>query len=154
MTGLFVVVDGPSGVGKTTASALLVRLLAQEGWPVHPTKEPSNSVLGRTARHGTDEYRGLTLACLVAADRYHHLETEVRPALKAGKVVVCDRYLPTSLVLQRLDGVEPDFIWRLNRHADRPDLILQPGMLTSAELRFGAVGVRGQPPSIMGGCVD
>ncbi|MGW0244920.1 hypothetical protein, partial [Micromonospora chalcea] len=31
-------------------------------------------------------------------------------------------------------------------------LVLQPGMLTSAELRFGAVGVRGQPPSIMGGC--
>ncbi|MFJ1539143.1 dTMP kinase [Micromonospora chalcea] len=142
MTGLFVVVDGPSGVGKTTASALLVRLLAQEGWPVHPTKEPSNSVLGRTARHGTDEYRGLTLACLVAADRYHHLETEVRPALKAGKVVVCDRYLPTSLVLQRLDGVEPDFIWRLNRHADRPDLsIILTGDPTRSRARAEERGI-------------
>ncbi|MGC4894655.1 dTMP kinase [Micromonospora sp. DT31] len=118
------VVDGPSGVGKTTVAALLVRLLAQEGRPVHPTKEPTSSTLGRTARHGTDEYHGLALACLVTADRYHHLETEIRPAVKGGKVVVCDRYLPTSLVLQRLDRVEPDYIWRLNQYADRPDLTI------------------------------
>ena len=66
----------------------------------------------------------MTLACLVAADRYHHLETEVRPALAAGKIVLCDRYLATSLVLQRLDGVDPAFIWEINRLADRPDLIV------------------------------
>ncbi|WP_431930927.1 dTMP kinase [Micromonospora sp. RP3T] len=142
MNGLFVVVDGPSGVGKTTAAALLVRLLADEGWPVHPTKEPTNSELGRTARYGTDEYRGLALACLVAADRYHHLETEIRPALKGGKVVVCDRYLPTSLVLQRLDQVEPDYIWRLNRYADRPDLtIILTGDPTLSRTRAAERGI-------------
>ncbi|WFE33940.1 dTMP kinase [Micromonospora sp. WMMD975] len=142
MTGLFVVVDGPSGVGKTTIAALLVRLLADEGWPVHPTKEPSSSALGHTARHGTDEYHGLALACLVAADRYHHLETEIRPALRAGKVVVCDRYLPTSLVLQRLDRVEIDYIWLLNRHADRPDLtIILTGDPTRSRTRAAERGI-------------
>ncbi|WP_308042506.1 dTMP kinase [Micromonospora sp. PLK6-60] len=142
MTGVFVVVDGPSGVGKTTVAALLTRLLASEGWPVHPTKEPTNSELGRTARHGTDEYRGLALACLVTADRYHHLETEIRPALKAGKIVVCDRYLPTSLVLQRLDGVESDYIWRLNRYADRPDLtIILTGDPTRSRTRAAERGI-------------
>ncbi|MEV0325444.1 dTMP kinase [Micromonospora echinospora] len=124
MTGRFVVVDGPSGVGKSTAIARLVKLLRGEGLQVHPTKEPTHTTLGRTARYGTDEYRGLTLACLVAADRYYHLETEVRPAISAGKLVLCDRYLATSLVLQRLDGVDIDFIWALNRYAERPDLTL------------------------------
>ncbi|XTZ18478.1 dTMP kinase [Micromonospora echinospora] len=124
MTGRFIVIDGPSGVGKSTAIERLAGLLRREGLDVRPTKEPTHTTLGRTARYGTDEYHGLTLACLVAADRYYHLETEIRPAVAAGSVVLCDRYLATSLVLQRLDGVDADFIWALNRYADRPDLTL------------------------------
>jgi dTMP kinase len=122
--GRFIVIDGPSGVGKTTTTALLCDHLAKDGWEVAATKEPTQSTLGTTARNGTDEFRGLTLACLVAADRYHHLEREIRPALADGMVVVCDRYLATSLVLQRLDGVDPDFLWDINRHIDRPDLTI------------------------------
>jgi dTMP kinase len=38
--------------------------------------------------------------------------------------VICDRYLASSLVLQRLDGVSPGFVWQLNQHADRPDLCI------------------------------
>jgi dTMP kinase len=64
-------------------------------------------------RAGTDTYRGMALACLVAGDRHHHLATEILPALQAGKIVVCDRYLPSSLVLQVIDGLEPDTVWRL-----------------------------------------
>jgi dTMP kinase len=78
--------------------------------------------IGQLARFGTDDYHGLTLACLVAADRYQHLEQEVRPALRAGRIVLCDRYVASSLVLQGLDGVPTDFVWQLNQHADRPDL--------------------------------
>lgn len=74
------------------------------------------------ARDGTHAFHGLTLACLVAADRYHHLATEIRPALAAGYMVICDRYLPSSLVLQRLDGVPTECVWSLHVHADRPDL--------------------------------
>jgi dTMP kinase len=86
------------------------------------TKEPSDSALGKLARQGTDEYRGLVLACLVAADWYYHLEHDIRPALRAGYVVICDRYVPTSLVLQRIDGVEPAFLSQVNQYADKPDL--------------------------------
>jgi dTMP kinase len=120
--GFFVVIDGPSGVGKTTVTALLHKQLTNRGLSVLATKEPSDSRLGSFARHSTDDYDGLALACLVAADRYHHLERQVRPALGAGCVVLCDRYVPTSLVLQRIDGVEPAFLWQLNQYADRPDL--------------------------------
>jgi dTMP kinase len=120
--GLFVVVEGPSGVGKSTVVEHLHAELTNRDIPVVATKEPSDSTLGKLARQGTDEYRGLVLACLVTADRYHHLERIIRPALRAGKVVVCDRYVPTSLVLQRLDGVDPEFLTQLNQYAAKPDL--------------------------------
>ncbi|SCG43398.1 dTMP kinase [Micromonospora halophytica] len=142
MSGRFLVLDGPSGVGKTTVTALLADLLAEDGWDVHRTKEPTHTQLGETARYGTDDYHGLTLACLVTADRYQHLETEIRPALAAAKLVICDRYLATSLVLQRLDGVDGEFIWALNQYVDRPDLtIILTGDPTRSRARAAARGI-------------
>ncbi|AEH09399.1 MULTISPECIES: dTMP kinase [Protofrankia] len=120
--GFFVAIDGPSGIGKSTVTAALAGQLAGQGLPVLATKEPTASPLGSLTRFGTDDYQGLALACLVAADRYQHLETEIRPALASGTVVVCDRYVASSLVLQRLDGVPPKFLWALAEQADRPDL--------------------------------
>lgn len=120
----FVVIEGASGVGKTTVTALLAQLLTERGLPVVATKEPSGAAIGHLARHGTNDYVGLALACLVTADRYHHLAREIRPALRAGSIVLCDRYVPTSLVLQRLDGVEPTFLMHLNQYADVPDLTI------------------------------
>jgi dTMP kinase len=120
--GLFVVIEGPSGVGKTTITNMLRDELTRRGYLVTATTEPTDTPLGNLARQSTDEYRGMILACLVTADRYHHLEHDIRPALRAGHVVLCDRYVPTSLVLQRIDGVEPSFLAQLNQYADQPDL--------------------------------
>lgn len=122
--GFFVAIDGPSGIGKSTLTGLLADRLTAHGCSVMATKEPTATPLGSLARFGTDDYHGLTLACLVAADRYQHLEHEIRPALQVGRLVLCDRYLASSLVLQRLDGVSPEFVWQLNQHADRPDLCI------------------------------
>lgn len=97
-------------------------MLTERGYPVHATTQPSRGELGEIARHHSDIYRGYTLACLVAADRYHHLRTDIRPRKAAGDVVVCDRYVAASLVLQRMDGVPLDFLETLNRAADIPDL--------------------------------
>lgn len=119
---LFVTIDGPGGVGKSTVTAAVARRLREAGVPVHATREPSDTPLGQLARHGTDDYRGMTLACLIAADRYQHQEAEIRPAVARGDVVVCDRYIASSLVLQVMDGVARDAVWELNRHADMPDL--------------------------------
>ena len=122
--GFFVAIDGPSGIGKSTLTGLLADRLTAHGCSVVATKEPTATPLGSLARFGTDDYRGLTLACLVAADRYQHLEHEIRPALQAGRLVLCDRYLASSLVLQRLDGVSPEFVRQLNQHVDRPNLCI------------------------------
>lgn len=122
MTGLFVSIDGPGGVGKSSVTPLVVELLRAEGVPVRQTREPSDTSLGQLARQGTDLYCGMTMACLIAADRYMHVEEEIRPAIACGETVVCDRYIASSLVLQVLDGVSRDVVWELNRHADMPDL--------------------------------
>lgn len=135
--GLFVTLDGPAGVGKTTTTRLVREYLSKRGYNVYATAEPSHGLLGETARHNTDTYRGYTLACLVAADRYHHIETEVRPHLEAGFIVVCDRYVASSYVLQRMDGVPFRFVEVINSAADRPDLafILQaPPAVTAARV--------------------
>lgn len=122
MTGRFITIDGPGGVGKSTVTALVVEQLRATGVDVWQTREPSDTPLGRLARHGTDTYRSMAMACLIAADRYAHLEEEIRPLLAHGSTVVCDRYVASSLVLQVLDGVGRDVVWELNRHADMPDL--------------------------------
>jgi dTMP kinase len=120
--GLFISVDGPSGAGKSTIVAHLEQLLVADGEHVHTTAEPSTGVIGKLARDLTETIAGPALACLYTADRYHHLETEIHPRLEAGEVVLCDRYVPSGLVMQRFDGVDPAFLWGVNSAADRPDL--------------------------------
>lgn len=120
--GLFVSVDGPSGAGKSTVIQHLAQMLVAAGDDVHVTAEPSSGPIGTLCYELTESVTGNALACLYAADRYHHIETEVRPNVEAGKTVISDRYVPSGLVMQRFDGVDPLFLWRLNEQADRPDL--------------------------------
>jgi dTMP kinase len=120
--GIFVSIDGPGGSGKSTVAAITAELLTGHGLAVYETTEPSRTPLGKLIRTGTDEYTGMALACLVAGDRHHHLVAEIHPALSAGQVVICDRYVPSSLVLQRMDGIGWDVIRQLNNGTDQPGL--------------------------------
>ncbi|USX55620.1 dTMP kinase [Lentzea sp. HUAS12] len=122
LPGTLITLDGPGGVGKSTAAKLVAGLLIEAGIPVHVTAQPSRAPLGELARHGTDTYRGMALACLCAADRHHQLDAEIKPALREGHVVVCDRYVASSLVLQGLDGLSAETVWQLNHGVYRPDL--------------------------------
>jgi dTMP kinase len=119
---MLVTLDGPGGVGKSTTARLVGDALTTAGLSVHATAQPSRAALGELARHGTDTYRGMALACLCAADRHHQLAVEILPALRAGTIVLCDRYVPSSLVLQGLDDVPSDIVWHLNHGVYRPDL--------------------------------
>lgn len=89
---------------------------------MHRTAEPSTSPIGTLARALTDSASGTVLACLYAADRYHHLAAEISPHLAAGQVVISDRYLASGLVMQRLDGLTFDYLLAVNAHAAMPDL--------------------------------
>ncbi|MEV3873749.1 dTMP kinase [Streptomyces sp. NPDC049906] len=142
MSGLFVSIDGPGGVGKSTATGLVAEGLRKAGRRVLRTREPSDTPLGTMAREGTETYRGMSMACLIAADRYAHVEEQIRPAVARGETVVCDRYVASSLVLQVLDGVALDVVWELNRHADMPDLAVvinaQPDVIEKRLTNRGA----------------
>ncbi|WP_433329905.1 dTMP kinase [Spirillospora sp. CA-294931] len=120
--GLLVSFDGPGCAGKTTLAARVAQRLARDNIPHLLTREPSDGPLGSLARTGTHHFHGHTLACLVAADRYHHLDQQIRPALAADAVVLCDRYVLSSHAFQVLDGVDPAFVQALNAHADAPGL--------------------------------
>ncbi|MFD8559660.1 dTMP kinase [Streptosporangium canum] len=124
LPGFLVSIDGPSGVGKTTCSKRLYDLLSQHGLPAIRTTQPSDSPIGVLARSGTHQFHGLALTCLVAADRYHHIASVIEPRLQAGHVVLCDRYVPSAFVLDRLDGASEEFITGLYRHARPADLAI------------------------------
>ncbi|HEY1621363.1 MAG TPA: dTMP kinase [Streptosporangiaceae bacterium] len=135
MTGLFIAIDGPGGVGKTTTAAAVAAELRCRGQRVHVTAEPSAGPIGTLARAVVNEVTGHALACLVAADRYHHLDAEIRPRLAAGHIVVCDRYLASTLVLQVRDGLPQSWLLALNAHIDLPGLAV---ILTAAPLVIAA----------------
>lgn len=140
--GLLVTVDGPGGVGKSSTVTETAIYLRRAGVPVHATSQPSRSTLGGFVRAHADTYTGMALACLVAADRHHQQATEIEPELVAGHVVLCDRYLPSSLVLQVLDGVPPDTVWALNTGVRTPDaavfLRADPSMISDRLRARGA----------------
>lgn len=129
--GVFVVLEGGDGAGKTTQVELLVDWLRRAGHEVVRTFEPGDSLVGR-------QIRGLLLdpvwgeidpraeALLYAADKAQHLFTVVRPALRRGAVVVCDRYLDSMLAYQGAGRVlsrdEVAAVARWATEGLRPDL--------------------------------
>lgn len=121
--GLFIVIEGPNGVGKTTVATLLAEHLRKcQDSPVHLTTEPSNTPLGQLVRSSETVLHGRALALAIAADRYAHLDGEVLPMLEAGTHVVCDRYVQSSLVLQRIDGLRLAEVWRYNAYVLPPTI--------------------------------
>jgi len=122
--GFFVAIDGPNGVGKTTLLEEIEKIIKSKNIQLYKTKEPTNSILGKFIREISEEINGDTLACLVSADRYEHLKNEIIPELKKGKIVITDRYILSSLILQVMDGVKESFILNLNSKIIKPDLQL------------------------------
>ncbi len=120
--GMLVTIDGPNGSGKTFLTEAVSTELRAKGAAVHSTHQPSDTPLGRLAREAEAGLRGRGLACLVAADRHRQIEIEIGLRLDAGEIVLCDRYIESSLVLQRIDDVETEFILAINAGIPRPDL--------------------------------
>jgi dTMP kinase len=115
---LFIAIEGPNGVGKSTVAPLLADRLAEtRGVGVHLTSEPTRTPLGQLLRKQEAVMHGRALALAVAADRAWHIDSEIIPRLDDDLCVVTDRYVPSSLVLQRIDGLDLAEIWAYNRYA-------------------------------------
>lgn len=121
--GLFVTFEGGEGAGKSTQIRLLAEALRARGLTVLMTREPGGSKGAEAVRHvllsGAAESYGIRMeAILFAAARNDHVEQVIRPALSAGTVVLCDRFMDSSRVYQGITGnLEQPFIAALERVA-------------------------------------
>jgi len=124
--GVFICVEGLDGCGKTTQTKLLVRRLRRKGLEAVYTAEPSPGEIGKFIKryclHGKKRVSSIIEALLFAADRFEHVDSEVLPALKEKKIVVSDRYVYSSLAYQGAEGLDLNWIKKINEHAIRPDL--------------------------------
>ncbi|TFD98323.1 dTMP kinase [Jeotgalibacillus salarius] len=121
--GLFITLEGPEGAGKTTAAVEIKRELETLGFDVMMTREPGGIKIAEKIREVIldpthTEMDSRTEALLYAAARRQHLAEKVEPALKEGRVVLCDRFIDSSLAYQgHARGLGIDEVWSINQFA-------------------------------------
>ncbi len=121
--GCFIVFEGLDGSGQSTQVALLANRLQKDGLKVHVTKEPTNNLIGgliRGALTGEWKTSNHILQLLYAADRGHHLEREILPALEKGYVVISDRYYFSSIAFGSFN-VDVRWLTTINQFYRDPD---------------------------------
>ena len=102
---MFITLEGPEGSGKTTAVEAAVKQLEKMGYQIVRTREPGGTPIAEQIRNVILDKNNTAMdprteALLYAASRRQHLVEKVWPALKEGKIVICDRYLDSSLAYQ------------------------------------------------------
>ena len=121
--GYFITSEGPEGAGKTTVMQLLGERLIKEGLEVVMTREPgginiSEKIRGIILDNEHTMMDSRTEALLYAAARRQHLVEKVLPALAAGKIVICDRFIDSSLAYQGYArGIGVEDILAINQFA-------------------------------------
>lgn len=133
MKGIFITLEGNDGSGKSSVIEAIRKTLEEKGYPVVYTREPGGSKIAENIRKvildventGMDSR---TEALLYAASRREHIEKTIRPALEAGKIVLCDRFIDSSLAYQGYArGLGIDEVYNMNLYATRgllPDLTI------------------------------
>lgn len=131
--GLFITIEGPEGAGKSTQAAMLAEWLLNMGVAAITTREPGEGKIGGQIRAvilnpENTEMADRAEAFLYAADRAQHVEKMLKPALAAGNVVVCDRYVDSHLAYQGYGrGLDINFLRQVNEMATgglMPDLTI------------------------------
>jgi dTMP kinase len=130
---MFLSLDGVDGVGKSTQIALLVDSLREQGHQVESCRDPGSTELGEAIRqivlHGqTTPIHRTSEMLLYMAARAQLVEEIIRPALAAGKVVVCDRFVLANVVYQGYaGGLDVEELWSVGEVATgglHPDLTI------------------------------
>lgn len=130
--GMLIAFEGGEGSGKSTQARMLAESLARDNYTVHVTHEPGATVAGRKIRdlllHNDEALTPRAEALLFAADRAHHVDTVIKPALDAGEVVITDRYVDSSLAYQGVGrDLKTEDVRRISRWATgglTPDLVV------------------------------
>jgi len=133
LAGLFIALEGPDGSGKSTITRLLGEYFKEKDMDYLVTREPGGTMIGEEIRRlildtENTEMGTETEALLYAASRGQHVHEKIRPALKEGKIVLCDRFILSSLAYQGVGrGLGIKEVKAINDFAIQdvyPDLIL------------------------------
>jgi dTMP kinase len=121
--GIFITIEGPEGAGKTTIMEMLLEKLESEGYPIMKTREPGGIEISEQIRNvilnkNNTAMDGRTEALLYAAARRQHLVEKVLPAIEQGFIVLCDRFIDSSLAYQGFArGIGMDEVYSINTFA-------------------------------------
>lgn len=133
MKGIFITLEGPDGSGKSTISNLIGDYFAKLGIEYVITREPGGTQIGEKIREiiVDNENKAMgaeTEALLFAASRAQHVHEKILPSLEEGKIVICDRFLFSSLAYQGVGrGLGIDRVKMINEFGlkgIKPDLII------------------------------
>lgn len=133
MKGILITLEGNDGSGKSSVIEAIRKTLEEKGYPVVYTREPGGSQIAENIRKVIldVENTGMdakTEALLYAASRREHIEKTIRPALEEGKIVLCDRFIDSSLAYQGYArGLGIDEVYHMNLYATEgllPDLTI------------------------------
>ena len=124
--GRLITVEGIDGSGKSTQLLLLERWLVTRGYRVHFTEWNSSPLVRRSMKRGKkkDLLTPTTFSLLHAVDFADRLTYQILPPLKAGMIVLADRYVYTALGRDVARGVHPEWVRAVYSFAPRPDLAL------------------------------
>lgn len=123
MSGIFITFEGGEGSGKTTIAAMVKEILDKEGYQVTLTREPGGVEIAEEIRDIIHDIKNTNMdrkteALLYAASRRQHLVEKVIPALEKGNIVICDRYVDSSMVYQGIArGIGIDKVYEMNLFA-------------------------------------
>jgi dTMP kinase len=122
--GRLVIVEGIDGSGKSTQLNLLSQWLQGEGFPVVFSEWNSSPIVKETTRRGKRRkiLSPLTFSLIHATDFHDRVEREIVPFLKAGAIVLADRYVYTAFARDVVRGVDPRYVRSLYRHAVVPTM--------------------------------
>ena len=148
--GKFIVVEGLDGSGKDAQIKLLVDYLKKIGKDVIEKKEPKiDSQAGKKIKQALRQeitLEPLELQSLYVEDRKEHLKNKVIPALKEGKLVVSSRYAFSTFAYGASDGLDVDFLIKMNKQFLLPDLTIMIDV--SPESCVERIEVRGEPKEL------
>jgi dTMP kinase len=123
--GVFVVLEGIDGAGKTTIANMLVRELTEMGFKVTYTYEPTDSEIVNIVKTNFNYLRDPFIDALTfALDRLIHVKSKILPALEEGQIVVSDRYYYSSVAYQGAMGAPIEWVLEVNKWALRPDIAI------------------------------
>jgi len=124
--GAFIAFEGLDGSGKSTHIRLLANKLKERGYDSLITAEPTTTSIGQLITDSIQDTQSkvplVTEALLFAADRFNHLKYVIEPAVRAGNVVLCDRYVHSSIAYQGAQQLSIKWIKAINRFASKADL--------------------------------